>query len=346
VYRRDRVWIRCHNCGSQLELDARFCGVCGKALEDPYIGRVVAKRYVLRERIGAGSLGIVYRAEQLGVGRKLAIKLLPPDAKRDPQIAERFRREGELLAQLRSAHTVTIYEFDHEPDGSLYIAMELSSGKSLAEAFRLEGALPWPRVLRILSGLCDSLAEAHALGVVHRDLKPANILIEARAGDPDYVKLLDFGLAKILTPSMRLSPTGETVGTVEYSAPEQLMRRPIDARADIYALGVLGYQLITGKHPFAFARSFGDMVDAHINMVAAPASTLRPGLSPDIDALLARCLEKDPARRYPDAGALAAMIGVVLAMVPSDPNDTLREPEISIGDEDTVLAESPDRSRG
>src|SRR5262249_42610556 len=128
VYRQPRVFIRCQNCGAQLELDARFCGVCGSELADPNIGRVVARRYTLRERIGAGSLGIVYRAEQLNTGRKLAIKLLPPDAKRDPQIAERFRREGEVLSRLRSAHTVTIYEFDREPDDSLFIAMELSPG--------------------------------------------------------------------------------------------------------------------------------------------------------------------------------------------------------------------------
>jgi eukaryotic-like serine/threonine-protein kinase len=339
------VFIRCQNCGAQLELDARFCGVCGTELVDPNIGRVVARRYTLRERIGAGSLGIVYRAEQLNTGRKLAIKLLPPDASRDLQLAQRFHREGEVLARLRSAHSVTIYEYDHEPDGSLFIAMELSPGTNLAEIVRRDGALPWPRVLRILNGLCESLAEAHALGIVHRDLKPANILIESRGNDHDYVKLTDFGLAKVLVSNVKVSPTGETVGNVEYASPEQLLRRPIDARSDIYSLGVLGFQLVTGQHPFSYARSFGDMVDAHINMPPPIASEVRPGLSPDLDALFARCLEKEPSRRYPDAGTLASMIGVVLAMAPSESSDTLREQVISIGDEDTVLAESPDRSR-
>jgi len=198
------VFIRCQNCGAQLELEARFCGVCGTELADPNIGRVVARRYTLRERVGAGSLGIVYRAEQLNTGRKLAIKLLPPDTKRDPQVAQRFRREGEVLARLRSAHTVTIYEFDQEPDGSLFIAMELSPGTSLADLFRRDGALPWPRVLRMLNGLCESLAEAHALGIVHRDLKPANILVETRGNDHDYIKLTDFGLAKVLATNVRI----------------------------------------------------------------------------------------------------------------------------------------------
>jgi eukaryotic-like serine/threonine-protein kinase len=317
----DPMTIRCHSCGEQLSADARFCGVCGTAMPDPNVGRVVAGRYLLHERVGSGSLGVVYRAEQLGLGRKLAIKLLPPDAKRDPRTVERFRREGEVLCRLRSPHTVTTYEFDREPDGSLYIAMELSPGRSLAEVFRSGGPLDWPRVLRILDGLCDALGEAHAIGVVHRDLKPENILIEDRPGSPDYVKVLDFGLAKLLPANQSLSPAGQTVGAVEFSSPEQLLQRPIDARSDLYALGVLGYLLVTGFHPFPEARSFGDMVAAHIHAVPQPASSRRPGINRDVDLILARCLDKDPDRRYPDTGALSATIGVALSL----PGDTIPE---------------------
>src|ERR1051325_6564635 len=251
--------IRCHSCGEQLEGTAKFCGVCGTTLPAPEVGRVIASCYALRERIGAGSLGIVYRAEQLRSGRKVAIKLLPPDAKRDPFLVERFRREGDLLCKLRSAHTVTTYELDREPDGSLYIVMELSTGKSLAEVFREHGAMDWVRVLRILQGVCDSLAEAHALGVVHRDLKPENILLESRPAQRDFVKVLDFGLAKLLTASVSLSPPGVTIGAIEYASPEQLLNLPLDARCDLYSLGVLGYQLVTGRHPMHHARTYGDM---------------------------------------------------------------------------------------
>ena len=313
--------ITCPSCQERLAGDARFCGVCGAAMPDPNVGRVVAGRYLLHERIGSGSLGVVYRAEQLGLGRKLAIKLLPPDAKRDPRTVERFRREGEVLCQLRSPHTVTTYEFDREPDGSLYIAMELSPGRSLAEVFRTGGALDWPRVMRILDGLCDSLGEAHGLGIVHRDLKPENILLEDRAGGPDFVKVLDFGLAKVLPANQSLSPAGQTVGAVEFNSPEQLLQQPIDARSDLYALGVLGYLLVTGGHPFPDARSFGDMVAAHIHRVPPVASSVRPGITRDVDLILARCLEKDPARRYPDTGALSASIGVALSL----PGDTIPE---------------------
>ena len=142
--------IRCRRCGEALDVTARFCGVCGSVLVDPNIERVIGRRYVLKERIGAGSLGVVYRAEQTGLGRKLAIKLLPAEAAADPTVVARFTREGELLCQLKSAHTVTTYEFDRDADGALYIAMELSSGRSLAETIQHEGPLDYRRVLRIL----------------------------------------------------------------------------------------------------------------------------------------------------------------------------------------------------
>jgi serine/threonine-protein kinase len=283
---------------------------------------------------------LLYAAEQVALRRKLAIKLLPAGAERDPTTAERFRREGEVLCQLRSAHTITTYEFDRDADGSLYIAMELSSGKSLAEVFRKEGPFEWPRVLRILGGLCDSLGEAHALGVVHRNLKLENILVEPRAANPDFVKVLDFGLAKLLPVRLDLSPVGETVGAIEFMSPEQLMSKPIDGRSDLYALGVLGFLLATGRHPFAHARTYGDLVAAHVKLTPPIASAVRPDLSPEVDMVFARCLEKDPDRRFPDAGALAALIHVMLqpfaAIAP--PGDTIHTPE---GEEDTALAEIP-----
>ncbi len=335
--------IRCRQCGEQLEVTARFCGACGAPLVDPNIERVVGGRYVLKERIGAGSLGVVYRAEQQGLGRKLAIKLLTAEAATDPTAVARFTREGELLCQLRSAHTVTTYEFGRDA-GSLYIAMELSKGKSLAEVFQREGALDYRRVLRILTGLCDSLAEAHALGVIHRDLRPENILLEVRPTNADFVKVLDFGLAKLLPANLALSPVGQTVGAIEFMSPEQLQGKPIDARSDLYALGVLGYLLVTGRHPFGDARSYGDMIGAHVSRVPPPASTVRPelALSSDVDIILSRCLEKDPERRFPDATALAALVTVMLQVAaPNHASDTIRTPE---GEEDTALGPVPTKN--
>lgn len=327
-----------------MEATARFCGACGAALEDSNVGRVIGGRYTLKERIGQGSIGVVYAAEQVGLGRKLAIKLLPASAAHDPTLIERFRREGEVLCRLQSGHTVTTYEFDRDADGTFYIAMERPTGTSLAEAFQRDGAFAWPRVLRILAGLCDSLGEAHALGVIHRNLKLENILIEPRVGNPDFVKVLDFGLAKLLPSRIDLSPVGETVGAIEFISPEQLMSRPIDGRSDLYALGMLGYLLVTGQHPFARARTYGDLIAAHVQLVPAPASSLRPELPHEVDMMFARLLEKDPARRFPDATSLAQLISEMLAPLgfaglPGEPEPP--EPEPPNGDEDTAVAPAP-----
>lgn len=312
--------------------------MCGVRLVDDNFGRTIGGRYVLRQIVGIGALGTVYRAEQITNGRRLAIKLMPRHAHRDPLAAERFRREGQVLVSLRSQHTITTYEFDREPDGSLYIAMELSPGRSLARIVAHEGPLHWQRVLRILLGLCDSLGEAHALGVVHRDLKPENILVEERATNATFVKLSDFGLARVLTIDLRLSPVGQSVGSVEYASPEQLLDRPIDGRSDLYGLGVLAYLLLTGVHPFAQARTFGDMVAAHVQMQPAPLRSLRADIPVDVEALVACLLEKDPARRYPDAATLAAQLHLLLSGVSADFGATVRTIE---GEEDTMLAEIP-----
>jgi serine/threonine-protein kinase len=334
------VSTRCHRCDEALEDDARFCGVCGVSLVDDNFGRTIANRYVLRQRVGAGSLGAVYKAEQSGTGRKLAIKLLPDTAQRNPTTVERFRREGHVLVNLRSHHTVTTYELGSEPDGSLYIAMELSPGRSLAHVLRHDGPLPWRNVMRILLGLCSSLGEAHALGVVHRDLKPENILVEQRASDAYFVKVSDFGLAKILGANLRISPVGQNVGSVQVAAPEGLLDRPIDGRADLYGLGVLAFLLITGVHPFNDSRTFGEMVAAHINKQPPLISSLRPEVPRDVDALIGCLLEKDPNRRYPDTATLAAQIELLLSGVPPEPGATIRTDE---GEEDTYLAEAPKR---
>jgi len=336
--------ISCSRCGERLDALAKFCGACGTAIHDPNLERVIAGRYVLRERIASGSLGIVYRAEQIGLGRKLAIKMLPADAYRDREVVERFRREGHVLCQLKSPHTVTTFEFDREPDGSLYIAMELISGASLADLLRREGPLDWARALRIMHALCDSLGEAHELGVVHRDLRPSNVLVEQRAGARDFVKVTDFGLAKLLAAPITISPVGQTVGAVEYCAPEQLSGRPLDGRTDLYALGVLGFLMVTGRHPFADARSYGDHVTAHVQRMAPVPSSVRRDLPPEIDEILGRCLAKLPEQRYPSASALAATIGVALSVRPNDQSgNTIQEPSLPLEEDVTALGPMPER---
>ena len=186
----------------------------------------------------------MYRGVQLATGRKVALKLLHPEMTKDENLVARFRREGMVLCNLRDAHTITTYDFDQTPDGTLYIAMELLEGKSLHQIFHEQAPLEWKRVFKILSEMCSSLAEAHAQGIVHRDLKPENIYLESRPGNPEFVKILDFGIAKVMRgdtidpQSPQLTATGQTLGTLEYMSPEQLMGKPLDGRSDVYALGV------------------------------------------------------------------------------------------------------------
>lgn len=328
--------MRCPFCNSSVD-EARYCGSCGAQLTveqpetdtkpDANVGRVIASRYRLGERIASGAVGALYAATQLSNQRRCAVKLLHPSRETpDAQLVERFRREGLVLSQLRSPHTITTYEFDRDPDGTFYIAMERPEGPNLAEVLELEGALAWVRALRIIAGVCDALAEAHGAGIVHRDLRPENCVLESRLVTADFVKVLDFGLAWLATPQSAISHPGQTVGALAYASPEQLQKQPIDARSDIYGLGLLAYQLLVGTHPFADHFGPGKLVEAHLKITPPPPSATRAEIPNDVDEIVARCLEKDPERRFPTAVALRAMIDVALLTVGPQSSDTIREP--------------------
>jgi serine/threonine-protein kinase len=207
--------------------------------DEIYIDQVLNNRFKVESKIGEGGFGAVYRGVQLATGRKVALKLLHPEMTKDENLVARFRREGMVLCNLRDAHTITTYDFDQTPDGTLYIAMELLEGKSLHQIFHEQAPLEWKRVFKILTEMCSSLAEAHAQGIVHRDLKPENIYLESRPGNPEFVKILDFGIAKVMRgdsidpQSPQLTATGQTLGTLEYMSPEQLMGKQLDAAATV-----------------------------------------------------------------------------------------------------------------
>ena len=193
---------------------------------DPVVGMTLNGRYVVQSKIGEGGFGAVYRGIQKGTNRVVAIKLLHPEMTRDQNVVERFRREGNVLCRLKDAHTVTTYDFDQTPDGTLFMAMELLEGNSLHDLFAQEAPIGWRRMLKIISEMCSSLAEAHAMGIVHRDLKPENVHLEKRSGNDDFVKILDSGIAKMLrgdgnsANAPQLTAMGQTLGTLEYMSPE------------------------------------------------------------------------------------------------------------------------------
>jgi len=292
-----------------------------KSTDDVYLGQVLNNRFKVESKIGEGGFGAVYRGVQLATGRKVALKLLHPDMTKDDNLVARFRREGMVLCNLRDAHTITTYDFDQTPSGTLYIAMELLEGKSLHQVFHEEAPLEWKRVFKILTEMCSSLAEAHEQGIVHRDLKPENIYLEARSGNPEFVKILDFGIAKVMRgesidpQSPQLTATGQTLGTLEYMSPEQLMGKPLDGRSDVYALGVLAYEMITGRLPFPDAKGPAGLITAQLKQTPAPPSQASPkAMLPNAaDRAILKCLEKDKNNRYPDVAALAIALQEVIS---------------------------------
>ena len=287
---------------------------------DPLVGTVLDQRFRIDCQLAAGGFGAIYRATDMLSDAEVALKVLLPRLARDPMVVARFRREGQTLASLRDPHTIIAYELGEAPDGTLYIVMELLHGESLYTRFRREGPLPWRRVLHIAAGVCSSLAEAHGLGVVHRDLKPANIHLENRDGDADFVKVLDFGIAKIVQGNgpedTQLTQAGQMIGTVDYMSPEQMVGGELTPASDVYTLGVVIYEMIAGRTPFADAQTATAILAAVLTRDAEPLSTHAP-VPPVLDAILERCLARDAAGRYRDVGDLADALAEVAAARPS-----------------------------
>ncbi|HEX2688295.1 MAG TPA: serine/threonine-protein kinase [Kofleriaceae bacterium] len=281
---------------------------------DPLVGTVLDQCFRMDHLLAAGGFGAVYRAIDLRSDAPVALKVLHAKYTRDPRVATRFRREGKMLAGLRDPHTITAYEFGEAPDGTLYIAMELLHGESLYQRFHAGGPLPWWRVVHIARGVCSSLAEAHAAGIVHRDLKPANIHLETRGNDPEFAKVLDFGIAKIVQGGGRertqLTQTGTMIGTLEYMSPEQMISGELTAASDIYTLGVVMYEMIAGHTPFADAQTATAILAAVLTRTPDPLSQYA-NVPPALDQIVARCLELEVPNRFADirelAGALAGV---------------------------------------
>ncbi|MFT3775620.1 MAG: serine/threonine-protein kinase [Minicystis sp.] len=269
---------------------------------DPLIGRLINGRFKIVSVIARGGMGKVYKAEQAPLGRLCALKVLSPkyEGDRDPEFHKRFFLEASTAAKLSHANTVTIFDYGQDGDDLYYIAMEYIEGRTLHRALREEGPLDEGRTAHIAGQICRSLREAHGLGVVHRDLKPGNILLADRADERDVVKVLDFGLVKDVTGEAEdLTQAGLFMGSPKYMAPEQILGGEITARTDIYSLGVMMYEMLTGKVPFDRGASVGTLM-AHVNDPLPPLRSVNPKLqaSPTMENIVYRCLEKEPNKRF------------------------------------------------
>jgi eukaryotic-like serine/threonine-protein kinase len=288
------------------------------APRDPFLGAILDRRFRIEEKLAAGGFGVVYRATHVKSSYEVALKVLHPAMSQDPRVVARFRREGQTLTALRSPHTVTTYELVDDGDGTLFMVMELLRGETLLQRFKTEGPLPWKRVVAIARAVCDSLAEAHGAGIVHRDLKPENIHLEPHGDDHDFVKVLDFGIAKLLqggdneAGGEELTKHNEVVGTFDYVSPEQIIGGSYSGRSDIYTLGVVMYEMITGSRPFGHVTGPALLTSILTTPPSAPSACL-PGLPPDLDRVILRCLEAKPEARYRDVGELVSALDMLLA---------------------------------
>jgi serine/threonine-protein kinase len=293
----------CTGCGELLEESARFCAKCGAAAAvagapDPMVGKVVTDRYLLVEKIGEGNSGIIYRGEHTTLRKRVAVKILHASLSQDENAVERFRREATTVAEIENDHILQVIDFGRTEDKRLFFAMEFLEGDTLARAIERDKKLTVERVVDILTQIGEALMEAHGLGYIHRDLRPRNIFLTTKKGRADFVKLLDFGLAKLILPTVEAKQTalGMTFGDPRYMAPEQARGETVDRRADIYSLGVIAYEALTGEPPYP-GKTF-EVLQKHLDAPVPKVRDKRPDCPPWLDAVVQRAMAKKPEARF------------------------------------------------
>ncbi|MBL9103105.1 MAG: serine/threonine protein kinase [Myxococcales bacterium] len=287
--------------------------------DNDLIGRVLEDRYRILRLIGRGGMGAVYEAEAVRLGRRCAVKVVLPEFAGSETVVQRFAREAQIVAKIKHPNVVEIFDTGTTPDGAGYIAMELLTGESLEVTLRREGRLPWPRVRSIAVQICRALSAAHAQHVVHRDMKPENCYRVVRDGE-EVIKVLDFGIAKLADPapgadSQRLTATNAVIGTYAYMAFEQICGQELDHRVDVWAVGVMLYEMLTGVLPFR-GDNQGQIWTAIFTATPPPMAEQAPdaAIPPQLEDIVRCALARDREQRWPYADTLAA----ALLAVPAD----------------------------
>ena len=302
--------------------------------DDPLIGRVLSERYRIIRKIGEGGMGAVYQAEHALIEKKIALKILFQELTRRPDLVARFLQEAKSASRIGHENVIDISDFGQLPDGLVFIAMEYLDGMDLGRALKTQGPLHWNRARPILMQIAKGLRAAHGNGIIHRDMKPENVYLIQREGRPDFVKVLDFGIAKIINPDEadgpRLTQTGMIFGTPEYMSPEQAQGHPPDHRVDVYAVGCIMYHVLTGSVPFT-ADSFMGILTKHLLEPPIPPSKRRPDLDilPDVEAVCLKAMEKDRDKRFSDMNELYRALGAAGGL-PFEPSSVFVPPPANL----------------
>ena len=301
----------CTHCGAEFDPDQRFCPHDGTPLRprgshDPLIGQVIADRYQVLQILGEGGMGRVYLAEHVRMGRKSAVKVMSPNLALSAEAISRFNREASNASRINHPNVAQIYDFGETSDGMLYLAMEFVEGETLRQLIERDGPMPAPRAADITKQVASALAAAHHLGIVHRDLKPDNIMIARHHDGTDWVKVVDFGIAKTVqgsgesgAGSQTVTTAGVSLGTPEYMSPEQLAGERLDSRTDLYSLGLVFFNMLTGDLPYPRVTSKDTLVRRLTSKPRQLADVAPDGNWPTrLQAALDRALAQEPGERY------------------------------------------------
>lgn len=300
----------CLACNREFQEDIQKCPHDGTALislktEDDWLGKTLGDRYEITKMLGKGGMGIVYLARHTQMDRWVAVKMLQAELAQDELSVKRFQQEAKAASCLNHPHLVTLHDYGIAPTDQPYLVMEYLEGRSLLEVIKRQGPLNAQRAVKIFSEVADGLAHAHHQGIVHRDLKPSNIILVDQEGDPEFVKVVDFGLAKLMPwsgkESQHLTKTGEVFGSPIYMSPEQCMGRELRPTSDIYSLGVTLFESLTGKPPFRGANSIAT-ASMHMSQPAPSFTDVRPDLElpAALEKVVMTTLAKDPGARFED----------------------------------------------
>ncbi|MDQ6633777.1 MAG: serine/threonine protein kinase, partial [Gemmatimonadota bacterium] len=325
----------CPTCGTEYGPEQELCPQDGARLgapvppADPLIGQVLADRYRVLRSIGEGGMGRVYLAEHVKMGRKSAVKVMSPSLAPTPEAISRFNREAANASQIHQPNVAAIYDFGETADGTLYLAMEYVEGETLTALVRREGTLQPRRAAELTGQIADGLHAAHHLGIVHRDLKPDNILVTRQPDGREWVKIVDFGIAKTTKDlGQNVTSIGVSIGTPDYMSPEQLAGEALDARTDVYSLGLVLFNMLTGSLPHPAMTSKQSLVE-RLTIKPRPLAEVKPNVvwSPRLQKALDRALAPEPDDRYATVNELAREVrgaaGMAISIGAAAPSDAV-----------------------